>query len=62
MLVDAVEVKLETKVFDRARRSDGESMGSPTVSVNDNGCGRSVGFAEFEFAYVELQAEEQSSR
>ena len=47
MLVDAVEVKLETKVFDRARRSDGESMGSPTVSVNDNGCGRSIGFASF---------------
>ena len=54
MLIDAVEVKLKPKVFDRARRGDGESMGSPAVSVNDNGCGRGIGFAEFKFAYVEL--------
>ena len=47
MLVDAVEVKLKSKVFDRARRGDGEGMGSPAMSVNDNVCGRSIGFAEF---------------
>ena len=54
MLVDAVEVKLKPKVFDRARRGDGEGMGGPAVGVDDNVCGRSIGFAEFEFAYVEL--------
>ena len=54
MLVDAMEVKLKSKVFYRARRGDGEGMGGPAVGVDDNVCRRSIGFAEFEFAYVEL--------
>jgi hypothetical protein len=47
MLINTMEVEMKSKVFDRARRGDGKGMGSPAVSVNDNVCGRSIGFAEF---------------